>query len=408
MVINKTNITFSIITVCSIVYGIYNSTFASYSDKTEEIANVIQSTRNYKFDIANQYYNKIDLANKEIIDKCEQLPNEMKVDCNKLIISDVLPSRDSVNQEYSKKNKVDESLPSRSNAESKWAWDNPLSISGSECEDYERSGKPLWVELHYTATSTWTQLKAILNGHKARFNSEYIGYHYVVNYWGEVYNTRADYCVAAADKENKNNWRYIQISFIGSDKPSSQQKEAIKFLILKLSKKYGFDINENTITSHHEEASYKSKNESIQYWFWSKKDFINYLLETPPNPHQIAANQSPKILRNWWNDPRVQYGYEISNGDMDFIRTIEAESKWHVSAVGDSWNSFGLCQFHKGFNPWLHNEYKLLKTDNEKVKFCYDYYLYAKSLPKGVGSRLHWFNVRNLPQNTKPFVIVKQ
>ena len=39
------------------------------------------------------------------------------------------------------------------------------------------------------------------------------------------------------------------------------------------------------------------------------------------------------IYRNGWNDPRVQYAYNISGGDMDFIKTIEAESKWDLNAL---------------------------------------------------------------------------
>lgn len=46
------------------------------------------------------------------------------------------------------------------------------------------------------------------------------------------------------------------------------------------------------------------------------------------------------ILRKGWNDPRVQYAYNLSCGDMDFIKTIEAESKWDVNALGDHGNSF--------------------------------------------------------------------
>jgi hypothetical protein len=40
-----------------------------------------------------------------------------------------------------------------------------------------------------------------------------------------------------------------------------------------------------------------------------------------------------KIYRDGWNDPRVQYAYDLSKGNMDFILTIEAESRWDVNAV---------------------------------------------------------------------------
>lgn len=111
-----------------------------------------------------------------------------------------------------------------------------------------------------------------------------------------------------------------------------------------------------------------------------------------------------KIYRNWWNDPRVQYAYNISGGDMDFIKTIEAESKWDLNALWDSGKSFWLCQIHKGYNPVMQKAYRALKTDNEKVKMCYDQY---KDWVKRwvIKTRLYWFNVRNKPQNKNSFTI---
>ena len=110
------------------------------------------------------------------------------------------------------------------------------------------------------------------------------------------------------------------------------------------------------------------------------------------------------IYRNWWNDPRVQYAYNISGGDMDFIKTIEAESKWDVNALWDSGKSFWLCQIHKRYNPKMQKMYRDLKTDNEKVKMCYDQY---KDWVNRwvIKTRLYWFNVRNKPQNKNSFTI---
>lgn len=402
---NKTNIALVLITIVSIIFWLLNFAWASYSDKSEEIANAILAWKEYKYSIARQLYTEIDKYNSTIVWTCEQLPSSMKVDCSSIALTSELPSRAEVGEHFKIEDKSQSNaLPPRTGT-----WDKGIPIVDDECNT-----RPLTdivgVELHYTATDTWTQLKSILNGHKARFGSDYIGYHYVINYWGEVYNTRADKCVAMADKENHNNWKHIQVSFIWKDKPSPTQKEALGLLIIKLSKTYNFPIT--SVTSHHDEASYKSSNESLDYWFGGKEKFIEYIktleTKTPAKQEAKAIGGKVLILRNWWNDPRVQYGYEISNGDMDFIRTIEAESKWDTNAVGDSWNSFWLCQFHKGFNPWLHKEYKALGSDKEKVKFCYDYYLYARGLPKWVGSRLHGYNVRNLNQNVKPFVIVKE
>lgn len=398
----NTNKILATITIASILYGLYSQTYATYSDKTMEIENAISSANKYKYTLAKDFYTNLDKYNSTIVGTCESLPESMQVDCNKLAINSNLPSRAEVGEFFSIKKKIaDDALPSWSGSKrGSGNLNQEVSVGKSECPDYERNQPIEWVELHYTATSTWTQLNSILNGHKARFGSDYIGYHYVITYWGEIYNTRADNCVASADKEHKNNWRFIQVSFIGSDKPSDAQKKAIKSLIKTLSNKYEFPIT--SVTSHHDEASYKSKNESLNYWFWSKENFLNYLKEEETK----VVNKKVIITRNWWNDPRVQYGYEISNWDLDFIRTVEAESKWDINAVWDSGQSVGLCQFHKGFNPWLAKEYLALKDDLDKVKFCYDYYLYASTLPLWVWSRLHGYKVRNLKQNSSPFVII--
>lgn len=120
--------------------------------------------------------------------------------------------------------------------------------------------------------------------------------------------------------------------------------------------------------------------------------------ETRPKGSSKEICPSKIILRKWWNDPRVQYGYKISCGDMDFIKTIEAESKWDISASGDSHKSYWLCQINKIYNPQMQKDYRALKTDNEKVTFCYGQY--SNWVSRGViKTRLYGYNVRNLPQN---------
>ena len=108
------------------------------------------------------------------------------------------------------------------------------------------------------------------------------------------------------------------------------------------------------------------------------------------------------ILRNAWNDPRVQYAYTISCWDMDFIKTIEAESRWDVNASWDSHKAFWLCQINKLYNAKMQKDYKALSTDNEKVKFCHDQY---KNWVKRwvIKTRLYGYNVRNLPRNKNIF-----
>lgn len=54
--------------------------------------------------------------------------------------------------------------------------------------------------------------------------------------------------------------------------------------------------------------------------------------KVPKIPHSIPPIKT-LIYRDGWNDPRVQYAYNISKGNMDFILTIEAESRWDINAV---------------------------------------------------------------------------
>lgn len=106
-----------------------------------------------------------------------------------------------------------------------------------------------------------------------------------------------------------------------------------------------------------------------------------------------TVTRNVKIYRDGWNDPRVQYAYDISGGNMDFILTIEAESRWDPKAVWDHGNSFGLCQIHKKYNAEMQKQYRSLETDNEKVKLCFDQYKWWVN--RGViKTRLYGYNYR--------------
>lgn len=114
--------------------------------------------------------------------------------------------------------------------------------------------------------------------------------------------------------------------------------------------------------------------------------------KVPKIPHSIPPIKT-LIYRDGWNDPRVQYAYNISKGNMDFILTIEAESRWDINAVWDKWSSFWLCQIHKRWNKELQNKYRSLKTDKEKIQLCYDQYQWwvKRWIIK---TQLYWYNYR--------------
>jgi N-acetyl-anhydromuramyl-L-alanine amidase AmpD len=81
---------------------------------------------------------------------------------------------------------------------------------------------------------------------------------------GEITNTRDEKCVAAADKWSKNNYRFIQIAFIGKDKPTEAQTQSIISLTKSLQKKYSLPIDS---VSAHNEWGPKSEKESLIYWY---------------------------------------------------------------------------------------------------------------------------------------------
>lgn len=109
--------------------------------------------------------------------------------------------------------------------------------------------------------------------------------------------------------------------------------------------------------------------------------------------------QKKKILRDGQELEALTYAWN-KYGDIDFIKTIEAESRWDQHAVGDSWDAYGYCQINKNFNPDMQTEYRNLKTYQQRIDYCYGQY--KAWVDKWViHKRLYGYNVRNLPQNNK-------
>lgn len=101
----------------------------------------------------------------------------------------------------------------------------------------------------------------------------------------------------------------------------------------------------------------------------------------------------------------VNHAYLISGGDMKFLWTISSESMWDVASVGDHWKSFGLCQIHKWYNPSGQKAYRELKTDKEKLEYCYK--MYKTWNDKGIvenrlyGSRVYKQGLKKVEINCK-------
>ena len=133
-----------------------------------------------------------------------------------------------------------------------------------------------------------------------------------------------------------------------------------------------------------------------RFWspIWEKQD-QRKLLEH----RQWNFGQKKKILRDGQELDALTYTWN-KYGDIDFIKTIEAESRWDQHALWDSWDAYGYCQINKNFNPDMQTEYRGLKTYQQRIDYCYGQY--KVWVDKWViHKRLYWYNVRNLPQNNK-------
>lgn len=250
-----------------------------------------------------------------------------------------------------------------------------------ECEWGERTWKVEWIEFHYTATDESTTLQSIKNSHESKYWSEHIWYHYVIKSDWEITQTRDEKCIAWADKWSKNNYRFIQIAFIGDDKPTWKQSESMMKLSQLILSKYSLIPNNFTISAHREWWP-KSAKESFDYWYWWKDWFIKRVREK--FTVKIYNQESPELTymwQAWW--------------DKDFIGTIFQESRMSNTTIGDGGQSIGYCQLHQWYNPWWAYEYQALRTMEQRLNYCHEKYTYASTLPNWVGSRFHGYNARS-------------
>lgn len=244
-----------------------------------------------------------------------------------------------------------------------------------------------WIEFHYTAWDNW-DLESIKKWHENRFWSSYIWYHYIIEKDWEIVNTRDEWCAAAADKWSKNNFRHIQVSFVWTDKPSQKQTDSILKLSKLLHQKYKLPIN---AVSAHSEWGPKSKNESLEYWYWSKDEFIKMIrLQYNITLHWKESPELTYLWKAWW--------------DIDLIATWYQESWLNNKAIWDWGQSIWYCQLHWWFNPWWQANYLKLNTMEERLNYCHELYVYAAWLPGWVWSRFHGYNER---KKHIPFISIK-
>lgn len=264
-------------------------------------------------------------------------------------------------------------------------WDKNIQIE--ECDIWVREGKVEWIEFHYTASND-TTLTSIKQSHENKYGIDHIGYHYVIKANWEITNTRPEKCVAVADKWHKNNYRFIQVAFVGDDKPTEAQTKSMVELAKAIQFRYKLPIDS---VSSHQEWGPKSEKENFIYWYGSKENFIKKIRESQSiQIYGKSSNALTYAWEAWW--------------DIDFIATIWQESRFDLNANGDWWDADGFCQINKAQQPGWHKEYHALKTWQERMNYCHEKYVYAASLPWGVGSRFHWYNVR---KKHIPFISIK-
>lgn len=251
-------------------------------------------------------------------------------------------------------------------------------IPVTECDIWVRKGKVKGIEFHYTASHSWTTLSSIKTGHKNEYGIDYIWYHYVIKTDWEITSTRDEKCVAAADKWHSNNYRFIQVAFIGDDKPTEAQTKSMIELSKIIQNRYKLPIDS---VSSHQEWGPKSEKENLIYWYGSKDNFVKKIRE------------SQTITLHWKTSPELTYLWEAW-GDLDLIATWYQESWLRHASVWDGWQSVWYCQIHGWFNPGWQANYRKLKTMAERLNYCHELYVYAAWLPGWVGSRFHGYNAR--------------
>ena len=75
---------------------------------------------------------------------------------------------------------------------------------------------------------------------------------------------------------------------------------------------------------------------------------------------------------------KVQYAWDISNGDKDFLYMIEGESStWdetrqsEVVKNGKREASYGICQIHKGYHPRIVKDPRFFTDWKWQIDQCY-------------------------------------
>lgn len=277
-------------------------------------------------------------------------------------------------------------IPEPSQSWSKQSWSKKSIIR----EDYQKTPdektcsdfpmkKVKYVVLHYTDSSPDITAKAIENGHTWRWwlKTYTSAYHYLIENDGNIVRPRSETCgsLALSEKATMQNDETINISYIGNTKPNAKQLESLKKLVRDIQNRYW--LSRDAVTAHWDIQS-KNKQETMEWMFGSKADFVKMLREQ--DKVTIYGKESPELTYMWqaW-------------GDKDFIGTIFQESRFNTSTIGDGGSSIWYCQIHKEYQPEWYAEYSKLTTMADRLNYCNEKYTQEISKYGSHWKYFHWY-----------------
>lgn len=133
-------------------------------------------------------------------------------------------------------------------------------------------------------------------------------------------------------------------------------------------------------------------NSSNKIWTKEQEKVWTHIQIEKKAPCSIVATEETYVTRYGVRSDLATKAYRMSGGDMDFIKTVEVESKWDINAVGDSGSSKGLCQWHIAWHKETRNDPNFKDADWQ-LKKCFE--AYNSYMAAGnIRSRLYWYRVR--------------
>lgn len=149
----------------------------------------------------------------------------------------------------------------------------------------------------------------------------------------------------------------------------------------------------------------------VLFLFWSvTKLFWEETVEPIAVKPECWVESYPvkKLLRQVsWRDKtfvdnvNVHNAWDISEGDMDFILTVEAESQFDENAVGDHWRWHWFCQWNTTWHSETINDSNF-RDPVWQIQKCFEYY--TEVFNNGtISNRLYWYNIRHLVKDRFKF-----